>query len=304
MKVDKITITAVIPTQQYGNLQPGLEISDVDAKEGMEFGIGYMKELFSRFSEKGGLTEHDVVLSKLTKKSFNEDGVEIEFEPVAHTYTHKEKLMVNATDFIKRFYKPFDEETISSVLESKWGVPQKVIRDLWDANGKTTSSLGNLIDDTLGYYEKFKNYGEIISSQQEVEGNYCLPKHPILRKIVEEFYNLVKDDNSKVVTQALLTNIKEGFCGTADRIKILNPEKKICRVQDYKVNIEAEKVDKSHKVLAPFDKLPANKISKYQLQLSFYANLLQASGWTVEGLDVFVYEDTWKHFELPVLKVI
>jgi hypothetical protein len=32
--------------------------------------------------------------------------------------------------------------------------------------------------------------------------------------------------------------------------------------------------------------------------------MLENSGWKVEGLDVFVYEDKWRKFELPVLKVI
>ena len=303
MKIDKITITAVIPTQQYGNLQPGLEITDVDAKEGMEFGIGYMKELFSRFSEKGGLTEHDIVLSKLTRKSFNED-VDIEFEPVGHTYTHKGKTLQGVTDYIKKFYKAFDADTISSVLESKWGVPQQTIRDLWEMNGKITSELGNLIDKTLEYFDKFKSTGEIISSQQKEELNYCLPKHPILRKAVTEFYELIKDQKGTVKTQVMISDIENGICGQADRVLVLDEEKKTCRIQDYKVNINAEEKDKGHKVLAPFDHLSPTKLSKYQLQTSIYANMMQKSGWVVEGIDIYVYEDTWKHFELPVLKVI
>lgn len=304
MKIDKLQMTAVIPVQQYGNIQPSIELSEVDFKEGTEFGLSYIRDLFSRFSEKGGLTEHDVVLSKLTRKSFNEDGVDIEFEPVAHTYTYQGKPLVGATDFLKKFYKPFDVDAISSILESKWGIPQQVIRDLWEKNGEITSDFGNLVDKTLCYYEKFKSYGEIISSQQKEEKNYCLPKQPFLLKVVEEFYALVKDGDAKIITQVMLSSVKDGVCGQADRIRILDEQKKICRVQDFKVNIDAEKVDKKLKVLAPFDTLPANKISKYQLQLSLYANMLQKSGWTVDGLDVFVYEDTWKHFELPVLQVI
>lgn len=49
--------------------------------------------------------------------------------------------------------------------------------------------------------------------------------------------------------------------------------------------------------------LPKTKLSKYQLQLSFYATLLALSGWTVEGLDVFVYENGWKHYELEILSL-
>lgn len=303
MKVDSLKFGATIPTQSYGNIQPEIILSDVPLLEGTDVGMRFISDLFSKYSEKGGLIPKEIIKVSGLKKSFNED-VDIGFEPINHDYSYNDKPLTGATDFIKKFYKPFDVETISSVLESKWGVPAVTIKELWEMNGKITQDLGNLIDKTLEYYENFKSYGEIISSQQKIKENYCLPKHPILRKAVEEFYNLVKDDGAKVVTQVMLSNVKEGYCGQADRIRIIDADKKICRVQDYKVNIEAEKIDKKYKVLAPFAELPSNKISKYQLQLSFYANLLQAAGWTVEALDVFVYEDTWKHFELPVLQVI
>ena len=38
--------------------------------------------------------------------------------------------------------------------------------------------------------------------------------------------------------------------------------------------------------------------------MSIYANMLQATGWNVTGLKVYVLEDTWKPFDLPVLNVI
>lgn len=303
MKLDKITFEATIPCSQYGNIRPTVEMSDVSIEEGTKIGMDFIIPLFEKYSEKGGLIPREVIKATGVKKSFNED-VEIGFEPIGHTYTFDGKPLQGVTDYIKKFYKPFDAETISSVLESKWGVPQDIIRDLWSATGDMTSMLGNLIDKSLENYERFKSFGEIISSKQEEKNNYCLPKHPVLRKAVEEFYALVKDGNSKILTQVMLSSVKDGLCGQADRIRIIDEKKKICRVQDYKVNIEAEKVDKKYKVLAPFDKLPANKITKYQIQMSLYANFLQKSGWTVEGLDVFVYEDTWKHFELPVLQVI
>lgn len=307
MKLDSIKMTAVIPTQQYGNIQPSIEMSECTLEEGRELGLTFIKDLFAKYSEKGALTEKEfssALVTKYTKKSFNEEGVEIEFEPVSHTYTYKDKKLTGCTDYIKKFYKPFDAPTISSVLESKWGVPQQVIRDLWDANGEVSSDFGSVVHKALEYYQKFKPFGEIISSQQKEDKNYCLPKHPILRQIVEGFLELIKDEVGQVLTEVLISSITHGICGHADRVVILDADKKICRIKDYKVNINSEDTDKSHKVLSPFADLPSTKLSKYQLQMSVYANMLEATGWTVVGLDVFVYEDTWKHFELPVLKVI
>lgn len=305
MKLDKIIFEATIPCSQYANIRPTIEMSDVTIEEAEKKGMELILPLFEKYSEKGGLIPRELVSITIPKlKSFNEEGVEIGFEPISHKYFYEGKPLIGVTDYIKKFYKPFDTDTISSVLESKWGVPQQVIRDLWEKGGEITQDLGNLIDKTLCYYEKFKNYGDIISSQKKEEDNYCLPKHPFLQKIVKEFYEIVKDGDSKIINQIMLSSIKDGICGTADRIKIIDLDKKICDIEDFKVNINAEEIDKSYKVLAPFEKLPANKLSKYQLQMSLYANLLTKSGWTVNKLRAYVFEEKWKVFEFDVLDVL
>lgn len=306
MKVDKIKIGAVIPVQKYGNLQPEIEISSDDAGEDiLGVGMEVIKSLFTKYSEVGGIQENNFVPSvAVVKTSFNESGVVVEFEPITHTYTYNGNKLTGVTDYLKKFYKPFDLETVSSVLESKWGVPQKIIKAIWEANGDLTSGFGSSVHKALEDYEKFKDFGEIISSKKGEEENYCLPKHPKLREIVKGFVAINKLEKFPVFTEVLISDVATGICGQADRIVVLDQEKKICRVQDYKVNVNSEEIDKSNKVLPPFGDLPANKISKYQLQMSIYANMLQKSGWTVVGLDVYVYESEWKHFELEVLKVI
>lgn len=304
MKINKIKIGATIPVQKYGNIIPEIEISTEDRGEDLiGAGMSVIKNLFSKYSEAGELTEKEIVKLGLCINSFNEEGIKIEFEPVSHTYFYQEKQLTGVTEYIKKFYKPFDTETISSILESKWGIPKKVIEGMWKINGDITSDFGTVVHKLLEYYEKYKSFGDIISSKQQIEDNYCLPKHPVLRKIITEFL-LMPQQKGEVVTEALVSSIKDNICGQADRIKIIDKDKKICRVGDIKVNINSEGVDKKYKILPPFETLPSNKLSKYQLQMSVYANMLQKSGWVVEGLDVYVYEDGWKYFELPVLKVI
>lgn len=302
MKLDKVGFKAVIPTGQYANIQPEIEFSDCTAGEATEVGMAYIKDLFARFSEKGALAEKSQVLEKMLKKSFNED-IEVNFEPIYHTYAHGVNPLVSATTYIHKFYKEFDAETISAVSAKSWGVEQQAVKDLWESNGDLTAAFGTVVHNALEHYDKFKSVGGDISKKKELEDNYAMPKHPILKAIIEGFISMNKTEGT-VVPEALITDIAGGFCGHADRILILDEKKKICRIQDYKVNINSEEITKGMKALAPFNKLPANKITKYQLQMSFYANMLQKSGWTVEGLDVFIYEDAWKHYELPVLKVI
>ena len=105
----------------------------------------------------------------------------------------------------------------------------------------------------------------------------------------------------QVVAEALVTDSKTGWGGLIDRFAIIDSKKKIGRVQDYKVNIGAEDIDPNSKPLEPFSHLPANKLTKYALQMSFYAAILEKHGWTIEGLDVFVYEEKWVHYELDMV---
>lgn len=238
----------------------------------------------------------------LFKKSFNED-VTVGFEEVEHKYTYQDKPLQGATDYIKKFYKEFNLELVAKSCSKYWELdPQKIV-DLWDSNKLISSKFGTAIHNAIEHYEIWEKTGKYISSKRDVEENYALPSHPFLKKIILDFIN-INPIKGKIVTEALITWVEGGLCGHADRIVILDEVNKICRVGDYKINIEAEKKDKNFKPLEPFDGLPSTKITKYQLQMSIYANMLEKSGWKVEGLDIYILEDGWKYYSLPVLKVI
>lgn len=238
----------------------------------------------------------------MLKKSFNEDVV-VSFDKYTHSYYYNNKKLENATTFIKKFYKEFDSENISLASAKAWGVDQDELQDLWKSNAVLAGEFGTAIHKALEHYDKFMSLGKTVQDKKKLPHNYALPKHPTLRSIIEGFIAIDKR-GGEIVPEAMITCREKGYCGTADRILILDKENKICRIQDYKVNVNSEEIDSSLRPLSPFETLPANKITKYQLQMSFYANMLQEVGWTVEGLDVFVYEDGWKDYQLEVLKVI
>lgn len=303
MKIDSLKFGAVIPTQQYGNIQPEVTISDVEVREGTEIGMKFVSDLFAQYSEKGGLVPKEIIISKGTKKSFNEPGVSVDFEPIAHTYDHSGKRLISATEYTKKFYTEFDNESISSVSAKSWGVNQDDLKEFWKSNGGLTSLFGTAVHNALEQYHRFQLMGKVIQDKKKLDNNYAMPKHPILKSIVKGF-NEVNTFTGTIYPEVLITDVERGYCGHADIVLVIDEKKKICRIQDYKVNINSEEVSKSMKALPPFDTLPANKITKYQIQMSFYANMLQKSGWTVEGLDVFIYEDKWKVYSLEVLSVI
>ena len=243
------------------------------------------------------------IIDGVELSSFNEKDVSIVFEPIKHTYKFNGKVLTGATTYLKKYFKDFDLDSISKHSAKSWGVNQQDVVDLWDSNSGVSSLFGTAIHKALEHYEEFNKLGKTISDSKDMNENYALPKHPLLKQIVLDFIkiNPIKGD---VVSEVLLSNIELGICGQADRIAIIDLDKKICRIGDYKINVGAEDVNNSNKPLGELNYLPGNKISKYQIQMSIYANLLQKSGWTVLGLDVYILEDKWKYFALDVLNVL
>jgi len=263
-------------------------------------------EKFSSFKE-GEVTHLEVEIELKSQEkekdlvvSFNEN-VDIKFNSSSHRYTYNGKDFISATTYIKRWQKEFDKEFISGLVANSLGVQQQDVLDMWNSGGSISADYGTVIHNALEHYEKFKKIGKIMQLKKKLPFNKALPTHPKLRKIIRAFYKQ-ELQKGKVEVEVLVTNIELGLCGFIDRLLILNKKKKICRVQDYKINIGSEDKQKD-KYLGQMADMPKTKISKYQMQLSFYARLLELSGWTVEGLDVFIYEDKWKHHELDVIKL-
>lgn len=257
-------------------------------------------------------SEYDVII---TKNSFSEPDVIVDFNETKHIYNMRynggTKVLKGGTTFIKRFYEPFDSKKVARQCSKYWGVSAQEIEDMWASNGAVSGLLGTTVHLALEHYINFQKAGQKITetrqaSGKDVEGNYAMPKHPFLKKTITDLNKLTAKLDKKygaeeVVAEALVTDSATGWGGLIDRLLIIDKEKKIARVQDYKVNIGAEKEESHSKPKAPFSHLPANKLTKYALQLSFYASILKKHGWTIEGLDVFIFESQWVHRELELI---
>jgi len=257
-------------------------------------------------------SEYDKII---TKHSFSEPDVIVDFNETKHIYNMRwnggTKVLKGGTTFIKRFYEPFDAPKIARQCSKYWGVSAKDIEEMWASNGNVAGLLGTVIHLSLEHYINFKEIGDTITKTRQkagkdVDGNYAMPKHPFLKKTISSLNKLTNKLDKKykverVVAEALVTDSATGWGGLVDRLAILNHEKKIARIQDYKVNIGAEKEESHSKPKYPFSHLPANKLTKYALQLSFYASILKKHGWTIEGLDVYIFEDKWRHHTLDLI---
>lgn len=148
--------------------------------------------------------------------------------------------------------------------------------------------------------------------------NYARPSHPILcdlifckkrheqetilKDIVDGFIKMIeqKDFGGDSVQEPLVSFEEYRMGGFIDRLLIVDKDKKICRVQDYKINVEIDTVDSKHKLLKDFKDKPKTKMAGHTIQLNYYAYCLHRAGWTVEGLDLLVLDEGWKHFEVEL----
>lgn len=251
----------------------------------------------------------------ITKNSISEPHIIVDFNDTQHVYNMRcdgeYKILKGGTTFIKRFFKPFDAQRISRQCAKYWNVTSKDIQDLWNSNGQVSGAFGTVVHEALEHYINHKETGETIAKARRKSGkdqkeNYALPKHPFLKKVIKSL-NKMTDRLDKeyqveeVIAEALITDSSTGWGGLVDRLAVIDSKNKIARVQDYKVNVNAEVIESHSKPLAPFSHMPANKLTKYALQMSFYGALLEKHGWTIEGLDVFIFEDKWIHRELEMV---
>ena len=236
-------------------------------------------------------------------QSFNEPDVTVIFDPTEHKYTHDGKVLIGCSTYVKRWFKEFDTENISGAVANSLGVKQSEVLAVWENGGKISADFGTVIHNAFEHYEKYKEIGGIMQEKKDLPYNKALPSHPVLRDIVLDFLQRFTHKEDEVAVEAIVTNIERGLSGTIDRLLILDSENKICRVQDYKINIDCEVEDNRKKFLGQMAPLPPNKLSEYQIKMSFYARLLELAGWKVEGLDAFVYDGEWKKYSMEVLSL-
>jgi len=279
-----------IPTQTYGFLEVAGDVTEIKEAE----------VLYNQYAEKK--IDFNAVPTTIKLKSFNEEGVEVDYDPIAHTYSYNGTPLQGATTYIKQFVSEFNGEQVAKTCEKSWGVPAPDILKLWGSSNEVSTEFGTLVHKTLEHYFKNRHLADKIMSARESTENPAMPKHPVLKGIIEGFLEVYKHDLN-IENEILITDVKNGRCGQVDLLNISDREGKVCRIQDFKVNIGSDEVSSKNKLKAPYDKLPATKVSKYALQLNFYRKMMENTGWTVEGLDVYAYEDGWKHYELDLFDI-
>ena len=223
--------------------------------------------------------------SKCEKKiSFNEPGVALDFYPdPLHQYWYKGKRLKSVTGQVAAMYAPFYKELVASRCEKKYGMTAKDIIEMWRLNGEAASNFGTSIHELMENYQRF--------------GERALPKMPVLREIVLSFPWV----QGTVHTEVLVTSVARGMCGMCDR---LYDNDGVLTVEDYKANVGAEEIKSSLKNRL-FPDMAHNKLTKYVVQESIYADMLAESGLQVHDTVVsHIWDGSWTHHRTDRIKYI
>lgn len=275
MKITSLTISAVIPNAQYSNIQPSITVEvedDVEAAKALA--ISHIASISQRFAEPGKqlVDGAQVILTDIF-------GQKIYFDEPSHTYTNsKGQVYLSGSQYAKRFEKEFPGDIISGKMAAKSGVDQQLILEAWDAKSDVSKGFGTAIHLALENYSKYKDMSNTLDKQ------YHIHDHPIISKCVKDFYK--GRDKEITLNEALVIDHDRRLAGSIDRLLLVDKKKKICRVQDFKTNADID-----------------DKLAAYWHQLSFYASILTAKGWTVEGLDIFHWNGKWTEYQSEVLEV-
>lgn len=320
---EKLVIEATIPTVQYGNVRSSiaLDMDDYSSWEEMRdnalektksisdmvAGDGYTFEVRGLSSNKGRtkptvLTVDQQLTSELT-------GVSVFYNDNTHRYTDKDgNEYLSGSRFPEKFYPDFDSKMIIDKLVEKYpDISGMDISKMWSINGTASTALGSAIHAALENYDKYSSIGAKLAN--DGERNKALSKNPLIRAIVEKFHN--DRDTEDVLSECFVANEEYKLAGTIDRLKFIDRENKVIRIQDFKTDGDIK--EKRYQVKdSPFKgKIDNNLLGLHFLQLSFYAFILQEAGYKVQGLDLFWLngdkllsgENCWETFSSDVIDI-
>lgn len=266
----KIKLGAVIPTVQYGNLQPEFEVEADDPI----VAVASLEELIQNLWDKYG--ERPLV-AKTSKGKLLKAwvGGEIYYDDVMHTYTNESgDVYLSGSVYASSFEKPFDTASIAEKMSVKSGVSSEDIIKMWDMKRDISNGFGTAIHAAMELYGKYSKHSE------SFDKDYHLHDHPVIKNAVESFY----EGRSKEVAlyEALVVDHARKYAGQIDRVV---KEGDVYFIEDFKTNA----------------KLKSDKLKNYWKQLSFYASIVEASGLKVGGLRIHHWNgDGWKTYEHEV----
>jgi len=198
-------------------------------------------------------------------ESFNE-GVVVEFDKEDHVYTYGKETLLSPSTYAND--DSFKRDEVAGYCAKAWDMQAGDVIEMWKSTGNISAGMGSQIHNCLEHYTTFS---KLLPADKK---DKAMPKHIILKNIINGYLDL--DLEGEVIPEVFLTYISSGLAGQLDELRIIDAEKKICDVADFKINVESKK-----------------KVKKYADQLFLYAHMLIQTGWIVRNVYVLAYEEEW-----------
>src|ERR1019366_3294626 len=117
----KVKLTATIPTAQYANISPEIEVEAETYEQALEIAESRLTEIWNKYVEPGKeLKAKDTGNRKLIKCFA---GGEIFYDEATHTYTNEAgKVYLSASQYAESLKKPFDKLKIANLTAKRDGV--------------------------------------------------------------------------------------------------------------------------------------------------------------------------------------
>lgn len=274
--IESITATIPVTGQSYTDLRPTISAESID-------------EYREQLAEVGRLAGNDAFVNRMVqnkagkKKIITSEG-ELYFDEVAHEYEDdKGNKFRTGSTWASQFEKPFDPQLIApKTAEKKLTTVENVLAG-WELKKEVSLSYGTTVHKALECGIKYNE----------------LPNNPHLAILVQDYLDMTHDEEQS--SELFVVDFDTHCCGTID--VLVNKGNSHVIIRDFKTGDVHKKATLTQEAKDRWN-LKGETLSIYQLQLSFYANILKNKGYKVDGLEIYAEAaEAWEVIKLPVLNL-
>lgn len=207
---------------------------------------------------------------------------DLKFDSKKHEYTVGKEILPSVSSLLKKFYATFNGSPTNTAI--RLGISEEEVLQQWKDFCKKRCDIGT----------EAHLYAE--TKDEKINTEY--------KKSINDFFNCIPSHIVSFKKELRMYHKDLKFAGTCDDI-YLNTKTNKFIITDYKTNLDLFKNYMGKTLLFPFDHLLDCPYSKYILQLSFYKELFEQTGFEVESLKIiWLKTDSYTVYEVTPINNI
>lgn len=280
-------MTVVIPTGQYANIQPQVIGVGPTFEEAQNDALRKAQSFYDKIEAQAAFKVKQEIVTPVSSSPVVPigtvmkcwaSGTEVYFDPVQHAYVDSEgQKYVSGSVFASQFEHEFPKEAILPGYAKRYGLKEYQVEEMWTDKGEASTTFGTALHKSMETYLRHCKTAKAC-------GKDALEMiHPMFRPLVEMFFT-EKRMAKEMIPEMFIADPHKHRCGQLDLVTIVDRDKKILDIEDYKSNVDLFKMGDPKTLKAPYSHLPNMPAAKYTLQLSFYKAIFESHGWTVRNI--------------------